>query len=99
VTESPLSEFQPWVPVGAWWLDLPEPWWRIFRREALGGQIFADAREVGQATVQATAALNARARLWMGPSAPKPRVLQRQFLYDHRGTQHPDAVRGRGCAP
>ncbi|MFE3002466.1 transposase [Nocardia sp. NPDC059246] len=30
------------IPVGACWLNLQEPWWRIFRREALAGQTFAD---------------------------------------------------------
>lgn len=70
------------IPVGACWLNLQEPWWRIFRREALAGQTFADAREIDQATVQATAALNARARPWVwGRPAPKPRVLRRRFVY------------------
>ncbi|MFR9774032.1 transposase [Nocardia sp. SC052] len=33
------------IPVGACWLSMQEPWWRIFRREALAGQTFADATE------------------------------------------------------
>lgn len=70
------------IPVGACWLNLQEPWWRIFRREALAGQTFADDREIDQATVQATAALNARARPWVwGRPTPKPRVLRRRFVY------------------
>ena len=30
------------IPKGACWLNLQEGWWRIFRRQALAGQDFAD---------------------------------------------------------
>jgi hypothetical protein len=69
------------IPVGACWLNLQEPWWRIFRREALASQTFADAKEIDQATMQATAALNARAKPWVwGRPAPPPRKLRRRFV-------------------
>uniref|UniRef100_UPI000B16C05E IS630 family transposase n=1 Tax=Nocardia amamiensis TaxID=404578 RepID=UPI000B16C05E len=32
------------IPVGACWLNLQEPWWRIFRREALAGLRFPSYR-------------------------------------------------------
>ncbi|MGO4650049.1 IS630 family transposase [Nocardia sp. 2YAB30] len=70
------------IPVGACWLNLQEPWWRIFRREALAGQTFADHTEIDQATRQATAALNARAQPWVWDRPPpKPRTLRRRFIY------------------
>lgn len=61
------------IPVGACWLNLQEPWWRIFRREALAGQTFADHTEIDQATRQATTALNARARPWIWADQPRNR--------------------------
>jgi transposase len=30
------------IPKGAAWLNLIEGWWRLFRRQALAGQDFAD---------------------------------------------------------
>ncbi|WP_232784488.1 transposase, partial [Carbonactinospora thermoautotrophica] len=70
------------IPVGACWLNLQEAWWRIFRREALAGQTFADAAEIAQATVHATAALNRRARPWIwGRPPPLPRHRRRRFVY------------------
>jgi len=50
------------IPKGACWLNLQEGWWRIFRRQALAGQDFADPDEIAHATRVATAQLNARAR-------------------------------------
>jgi hypothetical protein len=50
---------QVFLPTGACWLNLQEGWWRLFRREALAGQDFADAKEIDQATRVSTAHLNA----------------------------------------
>jgi hypothetical protein len=61
------------IPVGACRRNLPEAWWRIFRRDALAGQSLARSDEITLATV-ATCQLNARARLWVwGRLAPSPR--------------------------
>jgi hypothetical protein len=37
---------QVFIPVGACWLNLQEAWWRLFRREALAGQTFANGEEI-----------------------------------------------------
>jgi len=70
------------IPVGACWLNLQAPWWRIFRRAAFAGQTFADAEEIERATEVATKQLNARARpwIWGRPQRP-PRVLRHPFVY------------------
>ena len=49
-------------PQGRLLAHLQEGWWRIFRRQALAGQSFADPDEIACATRVATARLNARAR-------------------------------------
>jgi hypothetical protein len=60
------------IPVGACWLNLHESWWRIFRREALAGQTFADAREIDQATVQGhRGTQRPRTTVGVGPSSPE----------------------------
>src|SRR6516225_9236622 len=70
------------IPKGACWLNLQEGWWRIFRRQALAGQAFADPDEIAYATQVATAQLNARARPWIwGRPQPKPRSYRRRFIY------------------
>ena len=70
------------IPKGACWLNLQEGWWRIFRRQALAGQAFADPGEIAHATRVATAQLNARARPWIwGRPQPKPRSYRRRFIY------------------
>jgi DDE superfamily endonuclease len=70
------------IPQGASWLNLQEPWWRLFRREALAGQSFADAAEIAQATQVATRQLNCRAKPWIwGRPQPSPRSLRRCFVY------------------
>ena len=38
------------IPKGACWLNLQEGWWRIFRRQALAGQDFADPDEIAHVT-------------------------------------------------
>src|SRR5260221_6336983 len=34
------------IPTGACWLNLQEGWWRLFRRDALAGQSFANPDEI-----------------------------------------------------
>lgn len=70
------------LPTGACWLNLQEGWWRLFRREALAGQSFADAKEIDLATRVATEHLNARAKPWIWGRPPPPhRLLRRRFVY------------------
>jgi hypothetical protein len=70
------------IPVGACWLNVPEAWWRIFRRAAFAGQTFADAEELDRATDVATTQLNARAKPWVwGRPQRPPRVLRHAFVY------------------
>jgi len=70
------------IPKRACWLNLQEGWWRIFRRQALSGQDFADPDEIACAPRVATAQLNARARPWIwGRPEPKHRSYHRRFMY------------------
>ena len=70
------------IPKGACWLNLQEAWWRIFRRQALAGQDFADPDEIACATRVATAQLNAHARPWIwGRPQPKHLSYRRRFVY------------------
>ena len=69
------------IPKGASWLNLQEGWWRIFRRQALARQAFADPGEIAHATRVATAQLNACARPWIwGRPQPKPRSYRRRLV-------------------
>ena len=73
---------QVFIPKGACWLNLQEAWWRLFRRQALAGQCFADAAEITLATRVATCQLNERARPWVwGRTPPSPRHRRRVFMY------------------
>ncbi len=73
---------QVFIPVGACWLNLQEAWWRLFRREAVAGQSFVDADEIGHATRVATAQLNRRAKPWIWNRPPRPpRHRRRLFIY------------------
>lgn len=73
---------QVFIPVGGCWLNLQEGWWRLFRREALAGQSFADGAEIEQASEIATAQLNERAKPWVWGRLPGPqRRLRRSFVY------------------
>ena len=73
---------QVFIPKGACWLNLQEAWWRLFRRQALAGQCFADAAEITLATRVATGQLNQRARPWVwGRTPPSPRHRRRLFTY------------------
>jgi transposase len=70
------------LPKGACWLNLQEGWWRLFRRDALAGQSFANADEIEQATRVATVQLNHRAKPWVWGRPPKTRrCLRRLFCY------------------
>jgi hypothetical protein len=66
----------------ACWLNLQEGWWRLFRRDALAGQSFANADEIEQATRVATTQLNQRATPWVwGRPAKDHRHYRRVFAY------------------
>ena len=70
------------IPTGACWLNLQEGWWRLFRRDALAGQSFANPSEIEQATRVATKQLNRRAKPWIWGRPPKdPRHYRRLFSY------------------
>jgi hypothetical protein len=73
---------QVFIPKGAFWLNPQEGWWRLFRRAALAGQSFANARELEHATRVATRQLNRRAGPWVWGRPPPPtRNLRRKFVY------------------
>ncbi len=73
---------QVFLPVGACWLHRQEGWWRLFRREELAGQSFANGEEIAQITALATTKLHARAHPWFWDSPPKPpRHRRRRFVY------------------
>lgn len=73
---------QVFVPKGACWLNLQEGWWRLFRRDALAGQTFANADEIDQATRFTTQQLNGHAKPWVWGRPPRPtRHLRRCFVY------------------
>jgi DDE superfamily endonuclease len=72
---------QIFIPVGTCWLNLQEAWWRLFRREALAEQSFADAEEIELAARVATKQLNHRARPWVWSRSPRPpRRRRRTFV-------------------
>ncbi len=84
------------------WLNLQEGWWRLFRRDALAGQSFANAEEIEQATRVATIQLNQRATLWIWVDLPRIIVIIGWLLLpdltnaevDHQ-ERHPDQVKAR----
>ncbi len=70
------------IPKGAAWLNLIEVWWRLFRRQALAGQDFADSYEIDQATRVATRQLNRKSSPWVWGREPgPPRYRRRTFVY------------------
>jgi DDE superfamily endonuclease len=70
------------IPTGAYWLNLQEGWWRLFRRDGLAGQSFANADEMEQATRITIAQLNRRANPWVWGRPPKDhRHYRRLFSY------------------
>ena len=77
----PRMELVP-LPKGACWLNLVEGWWRLFRRDALAGQRFADHTEIETTTELATKQLNRRAKPWVWGRPPRRhRQLRRCFVY------------------
>jgi hypothetical protein len=73
---------QVFIPKGACWLNLQEPWWRLFRREALAGHSFVDSKEIDYATRLGTNSLNRRAKPWIwGKPQRPPRRRRRSFVY------------------
>lgn len=81
LAEHPRVQVVP-LPTGACWLNLIEGWWRLFRREALAGQSFADRTELATATHLATTHLNRRAKPWVWGRPPRRhRQLRRCFVY------------------
>lgn len=71
-----------WLNLQEGWLNLQEGWWRLFRRQALAGQCFADSGEIALATRAATGQLNQRARPWVwGRPPPSPRYRRRVLTY------------------
>jgi hypothetical protein len=73
---------QVFIPKGACWLNLQEPWWRLFRKAALAGQTFADGEEIDHAPAIATRQLNRRAKPWVWDRPPRPkRRLRRCLVY------------------
>jgi DDE superfamily endonuclease len=73
---------QVFIPKGACWLNLQEGWWRLFRRQALAGQCFADTGEIALATRAAAGQLHQRARPWVwGRPQPSSRYRRRLFAY------------------
>jgi DDE superfamily endonuclease len=71
---------QVFLPKGAGWLNLQEAWWRLFRKEALAGQTFADGEELDRATTVATRQLNRRAGPWIWGRPPRPKRWKRRCL-------------------
>lgn len=73
---------QVFIPKNACWLNLQEPWWRMFRRQGLAGQELVDPHEITVATEVATAQLNAKAKPWIWGRPPPPkRIYRRRFTY------------------
>jgi transposase len=75
---------QVFIPVGACWLNLQEAWWRVFRREALAGQTFANEEEIERAARVATQQLNRRAKPWVWGREQKPRRRHRRRSFVYR---------------
>jgi hypothetical protein len=70
------------IPTGACWLNLQEGWWRLFRRDALAGQSFANPKEIEQASRVATKQLNHGANPWIwGRPSRDHRHYRRLFCY------------------
>jgi hypothetical protein len=65
------------VPKNACWLNLQEPWWRMFRRQGLAGQELASSTDIHRVTAVATAQLNAKAKPWVWGRPPPPKRIYR----------------------
>ncbi len=71
-----------YLPTGAAWLNLIEPWWRLLRRNALAGRTFENVPEVEQSVALGTHQLNGRAKPWVwGRPLQNPRYQRRHFVY------------------
>lgn len=68
---------QVFIPKNACWLNLQEPWWRMFRRQGLAGQELADTDDIHTVTAVATAQLNAKAKPWIWGRPPPPKRIYR----------------------
>jgi hypothetical protein len=71
---------QVFIPKNACWLNLQEPWWRMFRRQGLAGQELASPTDIRQATTVATAQLNAKAKPWVWGRPPPPKRIYKLTL-------------------
>jgi hypothetical protein len=79
LTEHPRIR-QVFIPKNACWLNLQEPWWRMFRRQGLAGQELASPDDIHTATTVATAQLNAKAKPWIWGRPPPPKRIYRLKL-------------------
>jgi hypothetical protein len=77
------------IPKCACWLNLQQAWWRLFRRQGLAGQCFANADEIIHAIEVATAQHNQHARPWIWGRPPhQPGTVGDGWStsYEERGT-------------
>jgi DDE superfamily endonuclease len=63
------------IPTGACWLNLQEGWWRLFRRDALAGQSFANPKEIEQATASLPSSSTDEPNPGSGVGLPKITVI------------------------
>lgn len=63
---------QVFIPKRVGWLNRQEAWWRMFRRQGLAGQTFANPDEIAHATEVATTQLNQHAKPWIWGRPPRP---------------------------
>jgi hypothetical protein len=62
---------QVFISKNAFWLNLQEPWWRMFRRQRLP----ASSTDIRTATAVATSQLNAKAKPWVWGRPPPPKRI------------------------
>jgi len=60
---------------------MQEGWWRIFRRQALAGQSFADPDEIAHATQVATASSTPTPSPGSGDDPSPKTKVRRRFIY------------------
>jgi hypothetical protein len=86
---------QVFILKGAAWLNLQEAWWRMFRREGLAGQHFADVEEIEMATMVAAKQLNHRGNRGYGDANPDRRGMGDALLcniFEERSSGDPTTV-------
>ena len=71
---------QVFIPKNACWLNLQEPWWRMFRRQGLAGQELANPADIAHTTTVATTQLNAKAKPWNWGRPPPPKRIYKLNL-------------------